>query len=58
MQRFHDSTEHLVNISDIIQESFDKLMEESKQLERHASTVDEIQTKFIAEFEAAYEVYI
>ncbi|PHU05646.1 putative kDa kinesin-related protein [Capsicum chinense] len=54
-QRFHDTTEHLVNISEIIQNFFDKLMEESKKLERHASTVDEIQTKFISEFEAAYE---
>ncbi|KAH0721720.1 hypothetical protein KY284_006750 [Solanum tuberosum] len=54
-QKFHDSTEHLANISEIIQGFFDKLVEESKKLERHASTVDEIQTKCIAEFEAAYE---
>lgn len=54
-QRFHDSTEHLTNISETIQGFFDKLMEESKRLERHASTVDEIQTKCIAEFETAYE---
>ncbi|XP_055808788.1 kinesin-like protein KIN-5C isoform X1 [Solanum dulcamara] len=54
-QKFHDSTEHLANISEIIQGFFDKLLEESKRLERHASTVDEIQTKCIAEFEAAYE---
>lgn len=58
MQKFHDSTEHLANISEIIQGYFDKLVEESKKLERHALTVDEIQTKCIAEFEAAYEVYI
>ncbi|XP_049402258.1 kinesin-like protein KIN-5C [Solanum stenotomum] len=54
-QKFHDSTEHLAYISEIIQGFFDKLVEESKKLERHASTVDEIQTKCIAEFEAAYE---
>ncbi|KAK6778746.1 hypothetical protein RDI58_025464 [Solanum bulbocastanum] len=54
-QKFHDSTEHLANISEIIQGFFDTLVEESKKLERHASTVDEIQTKCIAEFEAAYE---
>ncbi|KAJ8534042.1 hypothetical protein K7X08_007366 [Anisodus acutangulus] len=54
-QRFHDSTEHLTVISEIIQGVFYKLMEESKRLDRHASTVDEIQTKCIAEFEAAFE---
>ncbi|CAN4121329.1 unnamed protein product [Withania somnifera] len=54
-QRFNDSTEHLRNISEIIQEFFDKLLDESKGLERHATTVDEIQTKSIAEFERAYE---
>ncbi|WMV52454.1 hypothetical protein MTR67_045839 [Solanum verrucosum] len=54
-QKFHDSTEHLANISEIIQGFFDKFVEESKKLERHVSTVDEIQTKCIAEFEAAYE---
>ncbi|XP_060177032.1 kinesin-like protein KIN-5C [Lycium barbarum] len=54
-QRFHDSTEHLTDISQIIQGFFDNLMEESKRLDRHASTVDEIQTKCIAEFEAAFE---
>ncbi|KAK4343197.1 hypothetical protein RND71_039013 [Anisodus tanguticus] len=55
-QRFNDSTEHLTNISEIIQGFFDKLLDESKRLERHATTVDEIQTKSIAEFEKAYEV--
>ncbi|KAJ8570630.1 hypothetical protein K7X08_037602 [Anisodus acutangulus] len=54
-QRFHDSTEHLTDISEIIQGFFDKLMEESERLDRHASTVDEIQMKCIAEFEAAFE---
>ncbi|KAK4377756.1 hypothetical protein RND71_004052 [Anisodus tanguticus] len=54
-QRFHDSTEHLTDISEIIQGFFDKLMEESKRLDRHASTVDEIQMKCITEFEAAFE---
>ncbi|KAJ8532694.1 hypothetical protein K7X08_015583 [Anisodus acutangulus] len=54
-QRFNDSTEHLTNISEIIQGFFDKLLDESKRLERHATTVDEIQTKSIAEFEKAYE---
>ncbi|CAN4118820.1 unnamed protein product [Withania somnifera] len=54
-ERFHDSTMHLANICEIIQGFFDKLMDESKKLERHASIVDDIQTKCIAEFEAAYE---
>ncbi|OIT27551.1 PREDICTED: kinesin-like protein KIN-5C [Nicotiana attenuata] len=54
-QRFNDSTEHLTNISEIIQGFFDKLLDESKRLEKHATTVDEIQTKSIAEFEKAYE---
>ncbi|KAK4730701.1 hypothetical protein R3W88_023689 [Solanum pinnatisectum] len=54
-QRFNDSTEHLTNISEIIQGFFDKLLEESKRLERHSTTADEIQTKSIAEFEKAYE---
>ncbi|XP_009768589.1 kinesin-like protein KIN-5C [Nicotiana sylvestris] len=54
-QRFNDSTEHLTNISEIIQGFFDKLLDESKRLEKHATTVDEIQTKCIAEFEKAYE---
>ncbi|XP_059306108.1 kinesin-like protein KIN-5C [Lycium ferocissimum] len=54
-QRFNDSTEHLTSISEIIQGFFDKLFDESKRLERHATTVDEIQTKSIAEFEKAYE---
>ncbi|XP_009600226.1 kinesin-like protein KIN-5C isoform X1 [Nicotiana tomentosiformis] len=54
-QRFNDSTEHLTNVSAIIQRFFDKLLDESKRLEKHATTVDEIQTKSIAEFEKAYE---
>ncbi|KAL3327512.1 hypothetical protein AABB24_035276 [Solanum stoloniferum] len=54
-QRFNDSTEHLTNISEIIQGFFDKLLEESKRLERHSTTADEIQMKSIAEFEKAYE---
>ncbi|KAJ8537625.1 hypothetical protein K7X08_014165 [Anisodus acutangulus] len=54
-QRFSDSTEHLTNISEIIRGFFDKLLDESKRLKRHATTVDEIQTKSIAEFEKAYE---
>ncbi|XP_060201161.1 kinesin-like protein KIN-5C [Lycium barbarum] len=54
-QRFNDSTEHLTSISEIFQGFFDKLFDESKRLERHATTVDEIQMKSIAEFEKAYE---
>ncbi|XP_055812305.1 kinesin-like protein KIN-5C [Solanum dulcamara] len=54
-QRFNDSTEHLTNISEIIQGFFNKLLDESKRLERHSTTADEIQTKSIAEFEKAYE---
>ncbi|CAN4117318.1 unnamed protein product [Withania somnifera] len=47
--------QHLTNISEIIQGFFNKLLDESKRLETHATTVDEIQTKSIAEFEKAYE---
>lgn len=57
MQRFTSSIEHLINTSETIHEFLDKILEESKSLERHATEVDEIQLKSIVEFQKAYEVY-
>ncbi|XP_022887250.1 kinesin-like protein KIN-5C [Olea europaea var. sylvestris] len=54
-QRFTSSTENLMNTSETIHEFLDKLLEESKSFERHATKVDEIQLKSIAEFQKAYE---
>ncbi|KAI3447447.1 hypothetical protein Pfo_004112 [Paulownia fortunei] len=54
-QRFHASIEHLLNTSESVHGFLDKLLEESKRLECHATQVDEIQTKCIAEFRNAYE---
>ncbi|KAL2489235.1 kinesin-related protein [Forsythia ovata] len=45
----------LINTSETIHEFLDKLLEESKSLERHATEVDEIQLKSIVEFQKAYE---
>jgi hypothetical protein len=47
---------HLTNISDCINGLLNKLMEESKSLERHAVQIDAIQTNSIAEFQKTYEV--
>lgn len=58
LQRFDDSIHHSANVSEVINGIFDKLMEESKQLENHANQVDETQTKNIDEFQKAYEVYL
>ncbi|KAK6152289.1 hypothetical protein DH2020_014924 [Rehmannia glutinosa] len=54
-QRFHASIEHLMNTSESVHGFLDKLFKESKRLECHATQVDEIQTKCIAEFRKAYE---
>ncbi|CAA0822513.1 Probable 125 kDa kinesin-related protein [Striga hermonthica] len=54
-QRFHASIEHLTNTSESVHASVDKLQEESKKLQHHATELDEIQTKCIAEFQKAYE---
>ncbi|KAL2509195.1 kinesin-related protein [Forsythia ovata] len=54
-QRFTSSIEHLINTSETIHEFLDKILEESKSLERHATEVDEIQLKSIVEFQKAYE---
>ncbi|KAK3043529.1 hypothetical protein RJ639_002108 [Escallonia herrerae] len=54
-QRFTDSIEHTTNISDFVHGFLHKLIEESKELENHATQVDEIQTKCISDFQKAYE---
>ncbi|GER43414.1 kinesin family protein [Striga asiatica] len=54
-QRFHASVEHLMNTSEFVHGFIDKLGEESQRLQHHATQVDEIQTKCIAEFQKAYE---
>ncbi|CAH1446927.1 unnamed protein product [Lactuca virosa] len=54
-QRFNVSVGHTTDISNFINEFFDKLMEKSKDLGSHAIQVDEIQTKNIDEFQKAYE---
>lgn len=54
-QRFNAGVEHLTSTSDGIHGFLEKLMEESKRLERHASQIDEVQTNSIAEFQKAYE---
>ncbi|GFP82719.1 125 kDa kinesin-related protein [Phtheirospermum japonicum] len=54
-QRFHASIEHLMSTSGSVHGFIDKLFEESKRLQCHATQVDETQTKCIAEFRKAYE---
>ncbi|KAG8374100.1 hypothetical protein BUALT_Bualt11G0095800 [Buddleja alternifolia] len=54
-QRFNASVDHLMNTSESIHDFLDKLLEESKRLESHATQVDEVQTKCIAQFQKAYE---
>lgn len=56
MQRFIASTEHLTSTSESIHGCVDKILEESKRLKCHATQVDEIQMKSIAEFRNSYEV--
>lgn len=48
--------EHLTSTSESIHGYLDKMLEESKKLECHATQVDEIQMKSIAEFRKSYEV--
>ncbi|KAG6412166.1 hypothetical protein SASPL_124836 [Salvia splendens] len=54
-QRFIASTEHLTSTSESIHGCVDKILEESKRLKCHATKVDEIQMKSIAEFRNSYE---
>ncbi|CAI9097700.1 OLC1v1034170C1 [Oldenlandia corymbosa var. corymbosa] len=54
-QRFTAGVEHLTNISECIHEFLDKLTEESKRLGKHATEIDEVQTKSIVDFQKAYE---
>ncbi|GFQ04640.1 125 kDa kinesin-related protein [Phtheirospermum japonicum] len=54
-QRFNASIENLTDTSESLSEFLDKLLEESKRLGGHATQVDEVQTKCIAEFQKAYE---
>nr|KAJ0188521.1 hypothetical protein LSAT_V11C900463440 [Lactuca sativa] len=54
-KRFNVSVGHTTDISNFINEFFDKLMEKSKDLGSHAIQVNEIQTKNIDEFQKAYE---
>ncbi|CAI9301085.1 unnamed protein product [Lactuca saligna] len=57
-QRFNISVGHTTDISNFINEFFDKLMEKSKDLGSHAIQVDEIQTNNIDEFQKAYEEHV
>ncbi|KAH6837815.1 P-loop containing nucleoside triphosphate hydrolases superfamily protein [Perilla frutescens var. hirtella] len=54
-QRFTASIEHLTSTSKSVDGYLDKILEESKRLECHATQVDEIQMKSIAEFRKSYE---
>ncbi|KAL2503036.1 kinesin-related protein [Forsythia ovata] len=54
-QKFNANIEHLMDTSENIHGFLDKLLEESKRLEGHATQVDEMQTKCIVEFQNAYE---
>ncbi|KAL6559172.1 Kinesin-like protein KIN-5C [Orobanche hederae] len=54
-QRFNASIEHLMDTSESVHGFLEKLSEESKRLGGHATQVDEVQTKCIAEFQRAYE---
>ncbi|XP_059646666.1 kinesin-like protein KIN-5C [Cornus florida] len=54
-QRFNVSLENTTNISEFIHGFLQKILEESRRLESHATQVDEIQMKSIAEFQKAYE---
>lgn len=58
MQKFAASIDLSTNISKYIHEFLDNLVKEAKQLESHASDIDEVQTKSITDFQKAYEVYI
>lgn len=54
-QRFNASIEHLTSTSKSVDGYLDNILEESKRLECHATKVDEIQMKSIAEFRKSYE---
>ncbi|KAK1412771.1 hypothetical protein QVD17_34272 [Tagetes erecta] len=54
-QRFSVSVGHTTDISKFINQYFEKLMEESKEIGSHATQVNVIQTKNIDEFKKTYE---
>ncbi|KAK4419401.1 Kinesin-like protein KIN-5C [Sesamum alatum] len=54
-KRFNASMDHLMSTSESLNGFLEKLLEESKRLGSHATQVDEVQTKCIAEFRKAYE---
>ncbi|KAK6147232.1 hypothetical protein DH2020_018144 [Rehmannia glutinosa] len=54
-ERFNASTEHLMDTSESLHGFLEKLLEESKRLGSHATQVDEVQTKCIADFQKVYE---
>ncbi|KAH7854811.1 hypothetical protein Vadar_018028 [Vaccinium darrowii] len=54
-QRFNVSMEHSKNISEFTNGFLHKLMEESGKLQSHVTSIDDIQTRSIVEFQKAYE---
>ncbi|XP_074285951.1 kinesin-like protein KIN-5C [Silene latifolia] len=54
-QRFHDSIEHMKDISEFIKEYLNKITEESSKLSAHASQMEETQIKSISEFQKVFE---
>lgn len=56
LQRFTASKDHLISTSESIHSYLDKLLDESKRLESHATQLDDVQTKCITEFRKSYEV--
>lgn len=56
VQRFNVSMEHSKNISEFTNGFLHKLMEESGKLQSHVTSIDDIQTRSIVEFQKAYEV--
>lgn len=55
-QRFHASIEQTKSISEYSQGFLHKLLQESKILEDHVTTVNDFKMKSIDEFQKAYEV--
>ncbi|KAL9227692.1 hypothetical protein vseg_003350 [Gypsophila vaccaria] len=54
-QRFHDSIEHMKDISDFINEYLQKITEESSKLSSHASQMEKTQINSICEFQKVFE---
>ncbi|KAG8376745.1 hypothetical protein BUALT_Bualt09G0095700 [Buddleja alternifolia] len=54
-ERCNASIENLTSTSESLHGFLQNLLEESRRLENHATKVDEVQTKCIAEFQKAYE---